>query len=94
MSFFKDNLRNQHGGCVATLKPIVIKPEWNHSAKRKITDEQVREMRYLHEVKHVSISEIIRKFAPLCDVLPDTIIKILNYGTRLSPKCEINYKPK
>lgn len=94
MSHFKDNLRNQHGGLVATWKPVQSSHEWNHSAKVKITNEQVRELRILHEVKKVSISNIIKQFRDVYDVKESTLIDILNYHTRLSPKCEINYKPK
>lgn len=91
MYFFKEQLQNHNGGCVPAFNPIKLPHARKSGAKCKITNDQVRELRILHEVQRLSEQSIVRKYCPVYDVTEETIINILTYRTRLSPQCEIYY---
>jgi len=58
---------------------------------QKVSDEEVREMRRMHERGQISKAAICAKWRNLTE---KTIDNILNYETRNSAKCEIDYKDK
>lgn len=85
------NLRNTQSNVPLTKSKGGEGHRGNVKGPQKISDEEVREMRRMHEVEQKSKTSIYAKWK---NVEERTINQILNYSTRLSPSCEIDYKEK